>query len=390
MATLVTKLKQWLWGRVLLRTDRDYRFSLSADGALTCSEAGEVAGSPFLVLMGRAHCYELRSPLPSVDSAEAAKIAKNMPVASPFGANLRRNRLALQGDNNVAHITLIRRASVAEWLQAPFLLIPTTWLFDELVDGQPAVVELPGEIVGLAPSKSGYQTRLLDGSPAAESDFWWSAGHQAEEIRRLEAQTVLANLGASLKKLALRDWVEALWRPEVSPLDRIKALDWRNGAKLAVGGFSLYMVLSSVLLISANWLFDRQLSREPQAFTDALTLRAETNRLKATDKAWQDTVGDQYATWAVWPPIMAVWTGDVAVTGVNLVDGQAEAFMSANSATDVLTAFKQSPFVQNADFGVSVRRSRSSNRDTFSIVWSPVDAEPSEPSIEAGEADSES
>lgn len=387
---LMTKLKRWLWGRVLLRTDRDYRFSIDDDGTLVCREAGDNSASPFLLLMGRAHCYELRSTVPSVDASEAAKIAKNMPVSSPFGPNIRRNRLSMQDDSGVAHITLMRRASVAEWLQSPLMIMPTTWLFDELVKGQPAVVSMPGELVGLAPSHSGYQTRLLDGSEAAEADFWWSTGLQADDVIRLDTQAVIANLGSSLKRLSLRDWQEALWRPEASPLDRLKALDWRRGMALAVSSFGLYMVLTSVLLVSTNWLFDRQLRNEPQSFTDALSLRAEANRLRASDKAWQDAVGVQHANWAVWPPIMAVWEGDVAVTGLNLADGQAEVFMTASLATDVLAAFKQSPFVSNADFGVSVRRSRSSNRDTFSIIWTPVDNGGSESGAQVAEVASES
>ena len=51
--------------------------------------------------------------------------------------------------------------------------------------------------------------------------------------------------------------------------------------------------------MSTSWFFDRQLANEPDAFTDVLALRAETNQLRARDRAWSDAVGEQHATWAV-------------------------------------------------------------------------------------------
>jgi hypothetical protein len=86
-------------------------------------------------------------------------------------------------------------------------------------------------------------------------------------------------------------------------------------------------------------------------------------------------VGEQHPTWAVWPPVLEVWGGDVVVTGLTVAEGNAEVFMSASKATSVLTQFKQSPYVTDADFGMSVRRDRRLDRDTFSIVWTVADPE---------------
>lgn len=375
MSSLVTRIKRAFWSRVVLKTDRDYRFELSDEGALACHEATEQAPDPLLVLVGRAHCYELRSPIPNVDAAEASKIAKNMPVASPFGQNLRRNRLVVKDDGTSAHITLMRHASVADFLKRPLLLMPVMWVVDRLLDEKPSVVKLPGEIVGIAPSTNGYQSRLLDGSDGSENDFWWSSGHQSQDVQRFDGNQFIDALGVALRGLSWRDWLEALWRPDVSPLDRLKSVDWRMGSMVVAAVFSLYMIVTSAALVSTGWILDRQLANEPDAFTDVLALRAETNRLRAKDGAWSSAVGEQHPTWAVWPPVLEVWGGDVVVTGLTVAEGNAEVFMSASKATSVLTQFKQSPYVTDADFGMSVRRDRRLDRDTFSIVWTVADPE---------------
>ena len=390
MSNIVTRIKRALWLRVVLRTDQNYRFVYGDDERLSCREAIEGDPTPWFVLVGRAQCYELRTPIPNVDLAEATKIADNMPVSSPFGGNVRRNRLLVKSEGTSAHITLIRQASIDTWLNRPVFLLPATWLVDRLVDEKPSVVALPGEIVGIAPSNSGYQSRLLDGSDIAEADFWWSSGTAPDLVQRFEESEVVSSLGTAIAGLSWRDWVEAFWRPEVDPLERLKSLDWRSASLLATLAFSIYMVITSAALMSMSWFFDRQLANEPDAFTDVLALRAETNQLRARDRAWSDAVGEQHATWAVWPPVLEVWEDDVVVTGLSLADGRAEVFMSADTATTVLTAFKQSAYVAEADFGQSVRRDRRLERDSFSIVWTVVDRGERVTESSAVESDNES
>ena len=90
------------------------------------------------------------------------------------------------------------------------------------------------------------------------------------------------------------------------------------------------------------------------------------------------------------PPVLDVWEDEVVVTGLSLADGRAEVFMSADTATTVLTAFKQSAYVAEADFGQSVRRDRRLERDSFSIVWTVVDSAGRLTENNAVESDNES
>lgn len=381
MSSIVTRIKSALWSRVALITDQEYRFDFS-DGVLRCVQATAGDPAPLLILVGRSHCYELRSPIPDVDVSEAAKIADNMPVASPFGANIRRNRLVTTGEGNLAHITLVRQASLSEWLRRPLLLMPITWLIDRLVNEKPSVVALPGELVGIAPSKSGYQSRLLDGSEEGAADFWWSSGYSPDGVQSFDEDSVLSSLAAALSGLSWRDWVEAFWRPEVSPFERFKSMDWRSASYTVLIGVIIYLAATSLVLTSVSWVLDRQLANEPQAFADVLELRSEKNALLTKDRAWKTAIEKQYATWTVWPPLLAIWDGNTLVTGVEFSNGRAEVFLTADLGTDALMAFKESVFVKNADFGNPIRRNLRYERDTFSIAWDLTDPQGSPASSE--------
>ena len=106
---------------------------------------------------------------------------------------------------------------------------------------------LPGEIVGIAPSSNGYQSRLLDGSDGSENDFWWSSGHQSQDVQRFDSNQFVDALGAALLGLSWRDWLEALWRPDVSPLDSLKSVDWRMGSMVVAAVFSVYASLPACI-----------------------------------------------------------------------------------------------------------------------------------------------
>ena len=382
MSSMVSRIKRLLWSRVVLKTDQEYRFIYADDGSLSCRQSAADDAAPLLLLAGRAHCYELRTPIPNVDPSEAAKIADNMPVSSPFGDNIRRNRLVVNNDGNSAHITLVRQASISGWLKRPLLLMPATWLVDRLVSEKPSVVSLPGEIVGIAPSKSGYQSRLLDGTDVAEADFWWSSGNAPDAVQRFDEGEVLSSLGAAIAGLSWRDWVEAFWRPEVSPLERFKSLNWKSASLTVSAGLGIYLLITSLVLMSVSWMLDRQLASEPQAFADVLALRSERNELLAKDRAWTEAAGEQHPTWALWPPILELWDGNTLVTGVELSNGRAEVMLTADRGTDALMAFKQSAFVKDADFGNPIRRNLRLERDTFSIAWELSDQPPARASAD--------
>ena len=374
MSSMVSRIKRLLWSRVVLKTDQDYRFIYADDGAVTCRESAANDPAPLLLLVGRAHCYELRTPIPNVDPAEAAKIADNMPVSSPFGESIRRNRLLVSSDGNIAHITLVRRLSLTtDWLMRPLLIMPATWLVDRLIDEKPSVVALPGEIVGIAPSKSGYQSRLLDGSEGAEGDFWWSSGNSPDSVQRFDEGDVISSLGTVIAGLSWRDWAEAFWKPEVSPLERFKSLDWKSASLTLATGLAIYLLITSTLLMSVSWILDRQLANEPQAFSDVLALRAERNQLLAKDRAWTEAVREQYPTWALWPPILELWDENTFVIGVQVSNGKAEVMLTADRGTDALMSFKQSAYVKDADFGDPIQRNLRLERDTFSIEWELTD-----------------
>lgn len=330
-----------------------------------------------IVIVGRALCFEIEKNIPVDSWFEARRIAHNIPVSAPFDGTRKVRLLTDSNGGYRAVITVINDVKVKSSLTSPPLgLIPISWIADRLAGGTRAQIEFAGEVVGFAASKPMGITMQLN-SPEQVRDFWWAVGADPTNVNVVSHEAVQQDLLPALMGMALPQWVDVFRGNGTASLFDISSLDWLKFAKTVVLFSISYLAIISILLGGYGGLTSSRASHESVEFLEVLNTRGQLNRLAQEDQQWRVLMGEQFPVWAVWPVIEGVSENGVFISAIELAGGSVEVSFFAEDATAVLNKIIESPYTSDVEFGTSIRKSRDTNLEQFSIRWDSQDSDSS-------------
>lgn len=357
------------------------RFDFSI-AALSASPFQDGQPTPPICIIGRSLSYEVERDIPVDSWLEARQVADNIPIPAPFNG-IRRVRLEAAGDGGFrALISLIDINRVQEQLgNVPKGLIPVSWLTPALTHAEAAEVDFLGEQLMLVRSGPRFITAVAK-SDEQRRDFWWSVDIEADNVVKIDADDALNRLSAALWSMEWHHWVEVFRGFTAGSSFQLARLDWVKVGQTFGICLAGYLMLTSLVLGFTDLWFQEKAGVESPAFSEALSLKGDINRLAAEDEEWASLVGPQYPVWAIWPILKGAREDNIFITSLKYDEGVVEIFVLAEEATDVLDEIIANPFVYDASFGTPVQKDPRTKLDRFSITWK-VDDDKSD-SVESG------
>lgn len=317
---------------------------------------------PWVIIAGRSICFEVHVDIPSSNASEALNIALKMPVESPFQEAVRRVRVLPNGDEHVAHITLIERTrlDVAGKL-APFFLIPLSWITRDVLSGESGILTLPDEKVAFTKRGESERTALVledkDTDDGTMRQITW------------EDKGFVSVIVSALFNLHFSDWMRCLCTTEFATPGSTKRVDTRKVLRLSLISAAGYLAISSAVLLGLSLITGLRLSEEPQEFTAALKARSQALSQVEELQRITDMLGPQRPVWELWPPLVSAIDAGSTVRSVKYNQGAVEVVMTGQDASAILQILLSSPFVDRPSFSAPIVKNPASGLETFSISW---------------------
>ena len=132
-------------------------------------------------------------------------------------------------------------------------MIPSSWLFYTLANGQSVELEFAGEKFGFSCERATNISTLLT-SDSQKRDFWWAVGSEPGDIEEVSGDRVAERMGAALSALNAAQWVEAIKGNRFNAVVELRTIDWRTfGKTLGIQAFCYTLLVSIVLAGGGVW-----------------------------------------------------------------------------------------------------------------------------------------
>jgi len=372
-------LRREFWHRIVIAGEVSRGFDYTSEGLLLAqlpAADGRTVETMGVVIAGRSLCYETQRHIPVDSRYEALKIARKIPLDSPFTGIRKIKLIKGEAGGFDAVITLINAERLRQRVKIrPIAVLPVTWLIGGLANGESVQVAVAGEMIGFVPvGRSGVTALLKSGQ---QQNFWWAAGEDESSIKHIDESGFLSDVPSALGSLGVELWVEALHGNGFVGSRRSPSIDLKRLAIVSAVSSAVYLVVASVVLMLAASLIDSRVSNEPQELSSVLATRAEVNKLVAANTALTDIVGEQYPVWAVLPVMESITSSKALLRSLNYEAGEVEVSLIGVDATQTLDAVISSDYTLDAEFSVPVSRDERLGGDRFSIRWRVVDSETS-------------
>lgn len=371
----VTRVRSAFWMRIAVVTGTNsWRFALD-DARVKLNPSDDNDGVPPIILVaGRSQCYEIEKHIPADSWLEARRIANFLPVSSPFEGIRKTHLVHDERGGYTARICIINSKQIEHALPTrPIALIPSSWLFYTLANGQSVEIEFAGEKFGFSCERATNISTLLT-SDSQKRDFWWAVGSEPGDIEEVSGDRVAERMGAALSALNAAQWIEAVKGNRFNAVVELRTIDWRTfGRTLGIQAFCYTLLVSIALAGGGVWAQNKAVE-ESGDLIRALELKGDINRLVSANQNWMAIAGEQHPVWAIWPVIEAISKDRVFVRDIRFESGSVETGLLAEDATEILNIVLNNPYARNVEFGSAIIKDRQTGFDSFSIRWDLYDA----------------
>lgn len=329
-----------------------------------------------ILLVDKSLCFEQSEVLPVDNSLEAYKLSKLLNIHSPFkGCQVAWVRE--YEDQFIANISVLRLDVETQY----WFALPMHWaMLGELGNNEQfeySIEQADGShkaCITRVDNTNGIikATHSHSASFALDTCLYESEG--AFDIKRLERDDALQRLKAGLFKIPFNTWLHA----RLSHQHSQSRVNWRAWIVSFALVSSVYLVLSSVGLISANYFYQVQANNANQEAIEVAKLRRELLNQIATIESRLDAHQSVSDMMLLWDTLLPMLQNEVNITALNVSSGKVEVFGNAPQASAVMQLLEERG-IDDAEFIAAIRENRRLQRQNFAIGFtlpndSPVTA----------------